>query len=153
MSYLNYLSLVLLLVCMGLGAWKGWTFQAYYMSMFVVLYFISQRINSGVFLIVFLPELSLDTKKIVHLEGAFVIVFSIFYLVRNLHSSIFKQVDAVPGHRFIGSVFGLVTGIFLILFLSSIFNLTDFRNETWWLDSTENQVSIFCLELIGQLFH
>lgn len=152
MTYLNYLSLVLLLVCMGLGAWKGWTFQAYYMLMFIVLYIISQRINAGIFSFVLLPELSLETKKIVHLEGAFVCVFLVFYLVRKLHSYIFKQVEAVPGHRFIGSTFGFITGVLLILFLSSILNLTDYKSEKWWLDSIEYQFSVLSLELIDQIY-
>ena len=137
---------------MGFGAWKGWTFQAYYMLMFIVLYIISQRINAGIFTFVIFPELSLDTKKILHLEGAFICVSLVFYLIRKLHSYIFKQVEAVPGHRFIGSIFGLITGIFLILFLSSVFNLTDYKNENWWLSSTEYQISVFSLELIEQIF-
>jgi uncharacterized membrane protein required for colicin V production len=152
MTYLNYLSLVLLLVCMGLGAWKGWTFQAYYMLMFIVLYIISQRINAGIFSFVLLPELSLETKKIVHLEGAFVCVFLVFYLVRKLHSYIFKQVEAVPGHRFIGSIFGFITGVLLILFLTSILNLTDYKSEKWWLDSIEYQLSVLSLQLIDQIY-
>ncbi len=151
MTYLNYLSILLLLICMGFGAWKGWTFQAYYMSMFIVLYFLSQRINAGIFVLVLLPELSLDTKKILHLEFALVAVFLLFYSVKQLHSYIFKKVEAVPGHRFIGSIFGLITGIFLILFISSIFNLSDFKNEEWWTSSIEYQISILSLEYLNQM--
>ncbi len=151
MTYLNYLSILLLLICMGFGAWKGWTFQAYYMSMFIVLYFISQRINAGIFVLVLFPELNLDTKKILHLEFALVAVFSVFYSVKQLHSYIFKKVESVPGHRFIGSIFGLITGIFLILFLSSIFNLTDYKNEKWWTNSIEYQTSILALDYLNQM--
>jgi uncharacterized membrane protein required for colicin V production len=135
---------------MGFGAWKGWTFQAYYMSMFLVLYLVAQRINEGVFMVVLFPELSLDTKKILHLEVASALVFALFFLIKRLHSYIFKQVESVPGHRLIGTIFGLITGALVVLFLSSIINLTDFKTEKWWIESTENQISVLSFELIHQ---
>lgn len=150
MTYLNYLSLFVLLLGMGFGAWKGWTFQAYYMTMFLVLYLIAQRINEGVFMVVIFPELSLDTKKILHLEVASILVFVVFYLIKRIHSYVFEQVDAVPGHRLIGTVFGLITGALMVLLMSAIINLTDFKTEKWWIESTENQISVLSFELIHQ---
>lgn len=151
MTYLNYLSLCLLLMGVGFGAWKGWTFQAYYMAMFLTLYLIAQRINDGIFMVVLFPELSLDTKKTLHLELATMVVISVFYLFNRIHGFIFKQVDSVPGHRLIGAIFGLITGALVVLLISSVMNLTDYKNEKWWVDSTENQISALCLELIHQL--
>jgi hypothetical protein len=136
---------------MGFGAWKGWTFQAYYMTMFLVLYLIAQRINEGVFMVVLFPELSLDTKKILHLEVASILVFVVFYLIKRIHSYVFEQVDSVPGHRMIGTVFGLITGALMVLLMSVIINLTDFKTEKWWIESTENQISVLSFELIHQM--
>ena len=151
MTYLNYLSVFVLLLGMGFGAWKGWTFQAYYMTMFLVLYLIAQRINEGVFMVVLFPELSLDTKKILHLEVASILVFVVFYLIKRIHSYVFEQVDSVPGHRMTGTVFGLITGALMVLLMSVIINLTDFKTEKWWIESTENQISVLSFELIHQM--
>jgi len=151
MTYLNYLSVFVLILGMGFGAWKGWTFQAYYMTMFLVLYLIAQRINEGVFMVVLFPELSLDTKKILHLEVASILVFVVFYLIKRIHSYVFEQVDSVPGHRMIGTVFGLITGALMVLLMSVIINLTDFKTEKWWIESTENQISVLSFELIHQM--
>jgi uncharacterized protein YacL len=150
MTYLNYFSLFVLLLGMGFGAWKGWTFQAYYMTMFMILYLVVQRINDGVFVVVFFPELSLDTQKTLHIEVAIFLVFALFYLIKRIHSYIFKQVESVPGHRVIGTFFGLITGALVVLLLSSIINLTDFKTEKWWLESTEYEISQLSFELIHQ---
>jgi len=141
MTYLNCFSIALVLLFVMIGAQKGWLSQAYYLMIGIVIYVFAKRIDNGEFLIVFLPNLNIQTQKIVHFQGTCIVVFLIFYAFKRLHRNFFKIVDEVPGHKAIGGILGFVNGFLILLFIYFTIGLTNFKDDPAWTDSLEYQVS------------
>ncbi len=151
MTYLNYFSLIVILLGTANGSLKGWLSQLYYLLFVAVYYVFFRKISHGDFLFVFLPELNPQTQKIVHLQGGFVLLLLIFYGVRKLHNAIFEKVDEVPGHRVIGALLGFVISYFLLVFLGQVIDLTHYRQDEWWTSSIECDWSVKTLDFLNYL--
>ena len=149
MTYLNCFSIALVLTFLVIGTQKGWLTQAYYLMIGIVIYIFAKRIDNGVFLIVFLPNLNIQTQKIVHFQAACIVVFLIFYVFKRLHRNFFKIVDEVPGHKVIGGLVGFVNGFLILLFIYFTINLTNFKDDPVWTDSLEYQFSKTILDLMN----
>ena len=151
MTYLNYFSIIVILLGTANGSFKGWLSQLYYLLFVAIYYVFFRKISRGDFLIVFLPELNPQTQKIVHLQGGFVLLLLIFYGVRKLHNAIFEKVDEVPGHQVVGAFLGFVISYFLLVFLGQVIDLTHYRQEEWWTSSLEYDWSVKTLDFLNYL--
>ena len=152
MTYLNCFSIVLIGIYVFVGVSKGWLSQAYYLIIGSAIYFLLKRIDNGEFHFLILPNLNIETQKIVHFQAACILVFIVFYLLKRLHNNIFKIIDEVPGHKLIGGIFGFINGLFLLLFICFVINLTGFKDEEWWTSSLEFQFSNEVLSITKGLF-
>ncbi len=149
MTYLNYFSILIILIGTANGSFKGWLSQLYYLLFVAVFYVFFRKISHGDFLFVILPELDPQTQKIVHLEGAFVFLLFVFWGVRKIHSAVFEKVDDVPGHQVVGAFLGFLISYFLLVFLGQVIDLTHFRQDDWWTNSIEYDLSAKTLDFLN----
>lgn len=149
MTYLNYFSLIVIILGTVNGSFKGWLSQLYYFLFVVIFYFLFRKISHGEFLITILPELDPQTQKIAHLEGAFVFLLFIFYGVRRIHNAIFEKVDEVPGHKIAGAFLGFVISYLLLVFIGQLIELTHFKDAEWWTSSVEYEFSAQTLDFLN----
>ena len=151
MTYLNYFSLLILLLGTVNGSLKGWLSQLYYLLFVIVFYILFRKISHGDFLFVILPELDPQTQKVVNLEGSFVGLLLLFYGARKLHNAIFEKVDEVPGHKVVGAVLGFVISYCLLVFFGQVIELTQYRQNEWWTSSLECDLSTKSLDFLNYL--
>jgi hypothetical protein len=149
MTYLNYFSILVILIGTANGSIKGWLSQLYYLLFVIVFYVFFRKISHGDFFFVILQELDPHTQKIVQLEVVFISLLFLFYGVRKLHNAIFEKVDEVPGHKVVGALLGLVISFFLIVFLGQVIELTHYREDEWWISSIEYDLSAKTLDFLN----
>jgi hypothetical protein len=63
-----------------------------------------------------------------------------------LHRKLFTRSGPQPAHRTLGGIFGMFSGIFLLLAASSIINFSEWRDASWWKNTVEAQVTHFILQ-------
>ncbi len=151
MTYLNYFSLLVILIGTANGSFKGWLSQLYYFLFVVVFYIFFRKISHGDFLFVILPELDPQTQKIVQLEIIFVFLLFVFWGVRKIHNAIFEKVAEVPGHQAAGAVLGFVISYILLVFLGQVIDLTHYRTDEWWTSSLEYDWSVKTFDFLNHV--
>ena len=63
-----------------------------------------------------------------------------------LHRKLFTRSGPQPAHRTLGGVFGMVSGVFVLLLVSAMIDLTAWRESSWWKGTAEESVTRFLLE-------
>jgi uncharacterized membrane protein required for colicin V production len=63
-----------------------------------------------------------------------------------LHRKLFTRSGPQPAHRTLGGIFGMVSGVFVLLLVSAMIDLTAWRESNWWKGTTEESVTRFLLE-------
>jgi len=63
-----------------------------------------------------------------------------------LHRKLFTRSGPQPAHRTLGGVFGMVSGVFVLLLVSAMIDLTAWRESTWWKGTAEESVTRFLLD-------
>jgi uncharacterized membrane protein required for colicin V production len=63
-----------------------------------------------------------------------------------LHKKLFTRSGPQPAHRTLGGILGMFSGIFVLLAASSIINLSEWRDASWWKNTVEADVTHFILQ-------
>jgi hypothetical protein len=142
MSTLDSCCLLCLLFTTAHGAWRGWTAQGFYCLMALGLYVSALKISTGHYSILMFPDLDIVFRSIIRLEVVSPLIVMVFFLARRFHNKVFVTHKSVPGHHVAGALFGLMTGLFSLLYLFVWLGFTDLKTQTWWTSSIEYQVSI-----------
>ena len=56
------------------------------------------------------------------------------------------QISGATSHRTLGGILGMFSGVFVLLAASSIINLSEWRNASWWKNTAEAEVTHFILQ-------
>lgn len=72
---------------------------------------------------------------------ALVMTLYLAHLGVRLHRYMFHHNGVQPAHRTVGAVFGLVSGVMICLGLSTLVELTELREESWWRGSVEKNMA------------
>ncbi len=141
MSTLDYCCLLCLIFATAHGAWRGWTAQGFYCLMALTLYCTALKISSGHHSFLMFPDTDITFRSIIRLEVASPLIVIVFFLARHFHNKVFVTHKSVPGHHVAGAFFGLLTGLFCLLYLFVWLGFTDLKTQTWWTSSIQYQIS------------
>ncbi len=141
MTNLDWLFTSTLVIAMAAGAYRGWLPQALSMlglvlAMFAVVYL-------GPMVGAHLPLSGPGESLRQGLGALLALVFTLYlaHLGVRLHRYMFHHSGVQPAHRTVGAVFGLVSGVMICLGLSTLVELTELREESWWQGSVEKQMA------------
>jgi membrane protein required for colicin V production len=140
MTVLNYFCLSTLLICVPVGAWRGWVSQA--LTMLGLLIAVLSTMNFGPVLAMQLP-LSGPGESFRNDLGVLVVLVVTVYLghlISTIHAHIFVARGKEPAHRVLGGFMGLVSGFLLLMAVFLMIDVTELRNTTWWSGSLESNV-------------
>lgn len=151
MIFADQLSLAVLLLSVGLGAWRGWISQVLSMLGFIGVFFLTRRygpvVSDG------LPLGGQGEFLRPLLGGGFVLLVTLFctHSLTRLHQKLFVSSGTQPAHRILGGGMGFISGCFFILALATIIELTQWRESPWWQRAMVNEISMGASEHLKHL--
>jgi len=141
MTNLDWLFTATLVIAMAAGAYRGWLPQA--LSMLGLVLALFAVVYLGPIVGAHLP-LSGPGESLRQGLGALLALVLTLYLAHlgvRLHRYMFHHSGVQPAHRTVGAVFGLVSGVMICLGLSTLVELTELREESWWQGSIEKTMA------------
>jgi len=145
LSFLDWLFLTTIFCSIGIGIYRGWLSQALSMVSFIIAFF--AVINIGPTVGTWLPlggrgeALRGDLGALFALIGTLLIGHQIVIL----HRKLFTSSGLEPAHRTLGGLFGMISGVFVLLVASALLDISAWRESSWWQNSTQQQVIQFLL--------
>ncbi|MBV7457409.1 CvpA family protein [Acidovorax sp. sif1233] len=135
MAALDWIFVVVLLVSMLIGAWRGLVFEVLSLLGWVVSFFVAQWFAEDMAAVLPMGESAGSLRY----AAGFVVVFvaSVFacgfvtWLIKKLVDSIGLR----PADRTLGAVFGVLRGAMLLLAVAVVAGLTPLREAPWWQES------------------
>lgn len=76
--------------------------------------------------------------------GAFIAMVVTLYMARKLvqlHRYVFPRKGTQPAHRTLGALFGVASGVLVLLVLSMVIDATELRDKPWWGGSREERAA------------
>ena len=145
LNLLDWTFILTLVISMLIGAYRGWLPQALSMLGFLAAFVAFVKLGPTV--AQWLP-LSGPGESIRDNLGALIALIGTSVLghqVVVLHRKLFTRSGPQPAHRTLGAVFGMFSGVLVLLAASSIINLSEWRDASWWQNTIEAEVSQFIL--------
>lgn len=145
LNLLDWTFILTLVISTLIGAYRGWLPQALSMLGFLAAFVAFVKLGPTV--AQWLP-LSGPGESIRDNLGALIALIGTSVLghqVVVLHRKLFTRSGPQPAHRTLGAVFGMFSGVLVLLAASSIINLSEWRDASWWQNTIEAEVSQFIL--------
>ena len=141
MTNLDWLFTATLLIAMAAGAYRGWLPQALSMLGLVLAFF--AVVYLGPVVGAHLPLSGPGESLREGLGALFALVVTLYlgHLGVRLHRYMFHHSGVQPAHRTVGAMFGLVSGVMICLGVSTLIELTELREESWWQGSFEKHMA------------
>jgi len=146
LSYLDWVFLSSIFVSVIIGAYRGWLPQALSMLGFLAAFVAFVRL--GPTIAQWLP-LSGPGESLRENLGALIALIGTLILGHQtvvLHKRLFTRSGPQPAHRTLGGILGMLSGVFVLLAESSIINLSEWRDASWWKNTVEADVTHFILQ-------
>lgn len=136
MPMLDWIFIAVLVISLVVGAWRGLVYELLSLANWIAAFVLAQWFAPDV--AHYLPLGS--ATEVVRYAAGFVLVFIaalfagglIAFLVRKLIAAVGLR----PVDRVLGSVFGLVRGVVVLLALTVVVGMTPVVNSPWWQEST-----------------
>jgi membrane protein required for colicin V production len=153
LSYLDWVFLSSIFVSVIIGAYRGWLPQALSMLGFLAAFVAFVRL--GPTIAQWLP-LSGPGESLRENLGALIALIGTLILGHQtvvLHKKLFTRSGPQPAHRTLGGILGMLSGVFVLLAVSSIINLSKWRDASWWKNTVEADATHFILESMKSSVH
>jgi membrane protein required for colicin V production len=135
MVALDWIFLGVLGVSLLLGAWRGLVFEMLSLSAWVVAFVAAQWFAADV--AQWLPMTG--SANSLRYAAGFLLTFVVAAFAGGLIAVLVKKMTAVAGlapvDRVLGSVFGLVRGVVLLLAAAVVIAMTPLHTSVWWNES------------------
>jgi membrane protein required for colicin V production len=135
MAALDWIILLLLLVSLLLGAWRGLAYEVMSVLSWVAAFILARWFAADLAQHLPLSEAS----ETVRYGLAFVLIFvvSVFAggLLATLVKKFFLSVGLQPADRALGAVFGLLRGMLFLLSATLVIGMTPLKSGQWWQES------------------
>ena len=141
MTNLDWLFAATLVIAMAVGAYRGWMPQALSMLSLVLALFAVVYLGPIVGARLPLSGPGESLRQGLGALLALVVTLYVGQLGVRLHRHMFHHSGVQPAHRTVGAVFGLVSGLMICLGLSTLIELTELREESWWQGSIEKHMT------------
>ena len=130
-----------LLVSIAVGAWRGWmpqvlTLAALALTLLAVMKF-------GPLIAPYLPLSGPGEALRVPLGSSIAMVVTLYlaHKLVQLHRYVFPRQGKQPAHQALGALFGVASGLLVLLFLSLIIDATELRDQPWWVGSVQERAA------------
>ena len=153
LSYLDWVFLSSIFVSVIIGAYRGWLPQALSMLGFLAAFVAFVRL--GPTIAQWLP-LSGPGESLRENLGALIALIGTLILGHQtvvLHKKLFTRSGPQPAHRTLGGILGMLSGVFVLLAVSSIINLSEWLDASWWKNTVEADATHFILESMKSSVH
>lgn len=135
MAGLDWFFVVVLGVSLLLGAWRGLVFEMFSLAAWVAAFFIAQWFAADV--AHWLPMTG--AAEPLRYAAGFLLTFVVAAFVGGVLAVLVKKLITVAGlapvDRVLGSLFGLVRGVVLLLAAAVVIAMTPLKNSIWWNES------------------
>lgn len=135
MAALDWLFLGVLSVSLLLGVWRGLVFEMLSLAAWVAAFFVAQWFAADV--AQWLPMTG--AAEPLRYAAGFLVTFMLAAFAGGLVAVFVKKLVTVAGlapvDRVLGSVFGLVRGVILLLATAVVISITPLKSSGWWNDS------------------
>lgn len=146
MPALDWIFVAVLLASLALGAWRGLVYEVLLALSWIAAFVLAQWFGPDVAQM--LPMAG--ATEMIRYAAGFVLVFiaTVFAvgLVAWLVKKLVESVGLRPVDRMLGSVFGLMRGMILLLAATVVVAMTPMKTSPWWLESTGVGVSTAVLK-------
>jgi membrane protein required for colicin V production len=146
MPVLDWIFVVVLVVSLLVGAWRGLVYELFSLANWIAAFVLAQW---------FAPDVAHylplgNSTEVVRYAAGFVVVFVaalfagglIAFLVRKLVAAVGLR----PVDRVLGAAFGLVRGVVVLLALTVVAGMTPVVKSLWWQESTGADISVVVLK-------
>ncbi len=146
MPVLDWIFIAVLVVSLVVGAWRGLVYELLSLANWIAAFVLAQW---------FAPDVAHylplgGATEVVRYAAGFVVVFIaalfagglIAFLVRKLIAAVGLR----PVDRVLGSVFGLVRGLVVLLALTVVAGMTPVVKSPWWQESTGADIATVILK-------
>ena len=148
MTLLDFLFISTVLISVAVGAWRGWMSQA--LTLTALLGTLVATIKLGPIVASRLP-LSGPGETLRGDLGAATAAVLTFYLghkLVQLHRHVFPRQGPQPAHRTLGAIFGVASGLTLLLAFAIVIDATELRDQAWWQGSTQERATRTVIEAV-----
>lgn len=132
---LDWFFLAVLLLSLGMGAWRGLVFELMSLVSWLIAFVLAQwfAMDAGQWL-----PMS-GAGEVLRYGAGFALVFVLALFAGGLLASLTRKLIASAGmrpvDRALGAVFGLARGLLLLLALAALVGLTPFKSSDLWMES------------------
>jgi membrane protein required for colicin V production len=135
MPALDWIILLLLLLSLAIGAWRGLAYEVMSVLSWIAAFVLAQWL--AVDLAARLPMTG--AGEAVRYAVAFLLIFvlSVFAggLLATLVKKMFLAAGLQPADRALGALFGLLRGVLVLLAAALVIGMTPLRSAPWWQES------------------
>lgn len=135
MPLLDWIFVAVLVISLLVGAWRGLVYELLSLANWIAAFVLAQW---------FAPDAAhyfplASATEVVRFAAGFVVVFVVVLFAGGLLASLIRKLVAVVGlrpvDRVLGSAFGLVRGVVVLLVLTVVAGMTPVVKSPWWKES------------------
>ena len=135
MPALDWIFIAVLLASLLLGAWRGLVYEVLSLLSWIAAFVLAQWFAPDL-----APKLPMTgAGEALRYAAAFALVFVLCVfvggLLAKLVQKLFAAVGLQPADRALGSVFGVLRGVVLLLAATVVIGMTPLRSGAWWQQS------------------
>ena len=146
MSELDWIFLIVLLVSLALGAWRGFVYEVMSVLSWLLAFFLAQWLGTDVGQ--YLPMGGVS--DVLRFAAGFVLVFVVVALAGGwlvwLLTKLVKKSGLQRVDRVLGAGFGVLRGLILLLAAAVVMEMTPMKTSVWWRASKAAGISASALE-------
>ncbi len=135
MAALDWIILLMLLVSLALGAWRGLVYEVISVLSWVAAFILARWLADDLAQRLPMSEANATLRYVV--AFALIFVLSVFAggLLAALVKKFFSAVGLQPVDRVLGALFGLLRGLLFLLSATLVIGMTPLRTGQWWQES------------------
>lgn len=146
MPALDWLFLIVLLVSLVLGAWRGLVYEVLALIAWIAAFFLAQWFAPAV-----AQRLPMGgSAEVIRYAASFVLVFVVAVFAGGLLAALARRLFAAiglrPVDRMLGAAFGLIRGLVLLLSATVVVGMTPLQSAAWWQESNGVGVAVVVLK-------
>ena len=146
MPLLDWIFVAVLVISLLVGAWRGLVYELLSLANWIAAFVLAQWLAPDA--AHYLPLA--NATEVVRYAAGFVVVFVVVLFVGGLLAFLIRKLVAAVGlrpvDRVLGSAFGLVRGVVVLLVLTVVAGMTPAVKSQWWQESAGAGASTVALK-------
>ena len=135
MATLDWIFLGVVLLSVGLGAWRGFVVEVLSLANWALAFFVAQWFAPAIAMRLPMAGASDTIRHVAAFLVLFVLTLFAGGLLVWLAGRLFRITALRPADRALGAVFGLMRGVLLLLAAALVIGMTPLKADAWWTGS------------------